>query len=273
MKEIFLTSFVFISLIVSSQEPNEKENIFIGTRFVNSHSTNLAQKGKLNLLIQHRFGEISGGFYELFGLDQATMRLGFEYGFTDNFMLGVGRSSFLKTYDVYAKYSFINQNDNFPFTAVLAIEGGLPLIRNYYPASKDNFNNKFSGSSFLLLSKTIGNFGLQVSPGFLNTGYLLSESKDFFLFVFGIGGSVKLSKKVSANLEYLYQFNSKFSTKKPLSVGIDIDTGGHLFQLILSNSQQFTGPSLYTYTYGDWAKGKLFFGFNLIREFRLKNYY
>jgi opacity protein-like surface antigen len=200
------------------------------------------------------------------------MRLGFEYGFGEDFNLGVGRSTFLKTYDGFAKYRVARQSETFPFTIVASAEGAIPTIRNYFPGSNDNFSDKFSGALQIHLARAFNNFGAQLSPGFLNTGYLLSENTSYSMFTLGMGASVRLSKKVSANLEYLHSFKDEFDNTKPLSLGVDIDTGGHLFQLILSNSQRMFGTTLYTHTTGDWGNGNLYFGFNLIREFRIKYY-
>lgn len=273
MKKLFFLLFIgFGFTALNAQETEIIKNVFKGTRLVNGQSANLVEKGKLNLAIQHRFGDISGGFYELFGLDQASMRIGFEYGFTDNFNLGIGRSTFLKTYDGFAKYSIIQQNYNFPFTIIATAEGSVPTLRNYFPDNNDKFSDKFAGLFQFHLAKTIKNFGFQLSPGFLKTGYLNSENTSLSMFTLGTGGSLKISNKVSINVEYLYNFKKDFSNIKPLSVGIDLDTGGHLFQLVLSNSQQMFGQGLYTYSNGDWTTGNLFFGFNLIREFKLKYY-
>ncbi|QGY42164.1 hypothetical protein GM418_00390 [Maribellus comscasis] len=276
MKHLLTTTILLYILGIGAgyaQEDEEsQDNIFQGTRFVNAQSANLVEKGKLNLSIQHRFGDISGGLYELFGLDLATMRLGFEYGFGDNFNLGIGRSTYLKTYDGFAKFRFVQQSSDFPFTITATAEGAIPTLKNYFPDSNDDFSDKFSGAVQLHLAKTIQNFGIQVSPGYLNTGYLNSENTSYSLFTLGLGASVKVSKKVSVNLEYLHSFNNDYSNTKPLSLGVDLDTGGHLFQLIVSNSQQMFGQYLYTHTSGDWGDGHVYFGFNLIRQFRIKYY-
>ncbi|MCG6186244.1 DUF5777 family beta-barrel protein [Maribellus maritimus] len=276
MKHLLTTTILLcilgIGVSYAQEEEESQDNIFKGTRFVNAQSANLVEKGKLNLSIQHRFGDISGGLYELFGLDLATMRLGFEYGFGENFNLGIGRSTYLKTYDGFAKFRFVQQSSDFPFTITATAEGAIPTLKNYFPDSNDDFSDKFSGAVQLHLAKTIQNFGLQISPGYLNTGYLNSENTSYSLFTLGLGGSVKVSKKVSVNLEYLHSFNDDYSNTKPLSLGVDLDTGGHLFQLIVSNSQQMFGQYLYTHTNGDWGDGHVYFGFNLIRQFRIKYY-
>jgi hypothetical protein len=275
--KIFLLSALAFLLILNSDaqdEMSEVKNInhaFQGTRFVNEQSVNLADHGELRLYIQHRFGEIDGGLYQLFGLDQATMRLGFEYGLGKNLNVGFGRSTFLKTYDVYAKGRIAGQTEAFPLSIALVAAGSVPTLRNYFPDDENNFSSKFSGNIQLLLAKTFGPVGLQVSPGFLNTGYLLAKNGKISTITMGFAGSVRVSSDVSVNLEYLHPFID-LGPVKPLSLGVDIDTGGHLFQLILSNSQQFFTKGLYTATQGNWGDGVLFFGFNLIREFRIKYY-
>lgn len=268
----FILIIILIAIATNAQEAEKVKNTFRGTRFVNAQSVNLADKGDLMLLIQHRFGDISGGGYEFFGLDEASMRIGFEYGFGKNINIGIGRSTYLKTFDAFGKYRFIEQNNNFPITIVATVGGSLPSIRNYFPDEFDNFSDKFSWNGQFHLASTIKNFGFQLSPGFLKTGYLMEENKNLSFFTLGFGGSVKISKKISANIEYLHPFTSKITGKNSLSLGMDLDTGGHLFQLILSNSQRMFDQALYTQTTGDWTKGSLFFGFNLIREFNLKYY-
>ena len=274
MRKLLIATFclVFFQPLLAQEETNYTDNIFQGSRLVNSQSANLTEKGKLLLFIQHRFGEIDGGLYQLFGLDQATLRLGFEYGFGENLNLGFGRNTYMKTYDTYGKYRFAKQSESFPLTLVASAGGSVPTIRDIYPDEHNSFSDKVSGNIQLHIAKTLGIAGFQVSPGYLSTGYLLTENKSLSVFTLGLAGSVRISKKVTANIEYLPHFNDQLETTKPLSLGVDVDTGGHLFQLILSNSQQFITQNLYTASRGDWADGTLFFGFNLIREFRIKYY-
>ena len=258
---------------ISIAQPDSAEEIidnnFRGTRFVNEHSVNLAEKGELLFLIQHRFGQIDGGLYELFGLDQATMRLGFEYGVSNHLNIGLGRSSWLKTYDLFVKYRFLQQNSNFPLTLAALAGTSVPTLRNYFPSSEDDLTSKSSAYGQLLAAINLGNTSFQLSPGFMSTGYLPTENRSYSLITTGLAGTVKFSDMVSVNLEYLHWYNSEFSGTKPLSLGLDIHTRGHLFQLILSNSQQMFSQGLYTATMGTWEKGTVYFGFNLIREFRL----
>jgi hypothetical protein len=200
----------------------------------------------------------------------AAMRLGFEYGLFNNFNVGIGRSNILKTYDLNLKLRLVKQTNNFPVTIVLTSEGSLPTERDLFPEEFDNFSGKHSVDVQLHLAKTIGIFAFQVSPGYLHTGYLFADNNKFDLATLGLGASVKVSKKVAVNIEYLHHFEENIIANKPLSLGVDLSTSGHLFQLLISNSQGMNNHALFTNTFGDWSGGNIYFGFNLIRKFRLK---
>jgi len=274
---LFLMLCTFLIHFGNAQEAETDakiDNIFKGTRLVNAQSANLPGQGELLLDIQHRFGDISEGMYEFFGLDQATMRLGFEYGIAKNIAVGVGRSTMFKTYDGSVKLKVVQQSTHFPLTITTTFGASIPSEKNYFPEEIKNFSDKYSGNVQLHLAKTIGFIGLQVTPGYLYTGYFKDAEtisyKNLDVVTLGFGGSVKLSKKVAVNMEYLHHFNENITANKPLSAGIDLTYGGHLFQLMVTNSQAMFNQALYTNTYGDWTDGNIYFGFNLIRKFKLK---
>ncbi|MBN2637188.1 MAG: hypothetical protein JXR61_13030 [Prolixibacteraceae bacterium] len=273
VKKIYVIGlFVFALLFSNAQEAQLQpvQNSFKGTRFVNAQSVNLSSEGELILFIQHRFGDISYGISEFFGLDEATMRIGFEYGLSRNLNIGIGRSTMFKTYDANLKFRLFQQTKNFPVTVAATAEGSIPTIKDFFPEAYDNFSNKYSADFQLHISKTIGIFGFQLSPGYLHTGYLFPDNDKFDLVTLGFGGSAKISKMVTVNMEYLHHFEQHISASKPLSLGADLSTGGHLFQLILTNAQGMNNSLLYTNTFGDWPNGNIYFGFNLIRTFKLK---
>ena len=277
LKKIIWSGYlVLMVLTIQAQDSEDEkiENTFRGTRFINAQSANMVEPGELVLLIQHRFGDISQGMYEFFGLDQATMRLGFEYGITKYLTVGIGRNSMFKAYDGSIKFRFVQQSEQFPFTVATTLGASIPTEKNYFPDKVTKFSDKYSGNVQLHLATRIGAFGLQVTPGYLYTGYykdmVTNSYKNLDVITLDLGGSVKVSKKVAVNVEYLHHFNDKISANKSLSAGVDLVYGEHLFQLMVSNSQAMFNQALYTNTYGDWTKGKIYFGFNLIRKFRLK---
>ena len=269
-----VTFLMLIQVSILAQESDVKavKNVFQGTKFINLQSTNTADKNVLNLFIQHRFGDINGGFYEFFGLDQASMRLGFEYGLFKNFNIGIGRSTYMKTFDSYLKYRIFTQTGSFPLSLAVTVSGSVPTIKDVIPEEFNKFADKASGNAQLHLSKSFKRFGFQLSPGYITTGYIPVENNKYSFFTLAAGGSVRISKKVSVNVEYLYRFEDNIDYVNPLSVAVDLDTGGHLFQLIVSNTQQMFDQAIITNPVGDWSEGSLFLGFNLIREFNFKQY-
>lgn len=245
MKYLFKTLFLFfISVFIhttglfAQDETGLIKNVFRGTRFINLHSANVADKYELQMFIQHRFGDVSGGFYELFGLDESTSRIGFEYGLFNNFNIGIGRSSYMKTFDSFLKYRFLTQSSTVPLTITASLSGSLPTIKEVIPEEFSGFSEKASGDVQLHIAHSFKSFGLQVSPGYIGTGYIPVENTSYSFFTFGIGGSARLSKKVSVNIEYLHRLEDKIDYVNPLSASVDIDTGGHLFQIVISNTQQ-----------------------------------
>lgn len=274
MKKAVFLLFALVLILRTSAQDEEKQlkNVFQGTRFINLQSANVDAKNELQMFIQHRFGNINGAFYEFFGLDEASMRLGFEYGLTKNFTVGVGRSTYMKTYDSFLKYRILTQNSSMPLTVTATVAGSFPTIKNVIPDEFSDFTEKASGNVQLHVAKSWKRVGFQVSPGYIGTGYIPVENNSYSFFTLAAGGSVKLSKKVSLNLEYLYRFEDEIDYVNPLSASIDLDTGGHLFQIVVSNSQQMFDQAIITNPTGDWAEGSLYLGFNLVRGFNFKQY-
>ena len=276
MKKFIVLFFALALILRTSAQETESEkpvkNVFQGTRFINLQSANVAEKNELQMFIQHRFGNINGGFYEFFGLDEASMRLGFEYGIFKNFTVGIGRSTYMKTFDSFLKYRILTQTASMPLTLTATFAGSVPTIRDYFPAEYDNFGDKASGNVQLHIAKSWKSIGFQVSPGYIGTGYIPAENSSYSFFTLGGGGSVKLSKKISFNVEYLYRFEDEIDYVNPLSASIDLDTGGHLFQIVISNGQQMYDQAIITNPTGDWAEGSLYLGFNLVRGFNFKQY-
>ena len=274
MKKVILLLIALVSILRAGAQDEEKpvKNIFQGTRFINLQSANVDSKNELQMFIQHRFGNINGGFYEFFGLDEASMRLGFEYGITDNFTVGIGRSTYMKTYDSFLKYRILTQNSSMPLTVTATVAGSFPSIKDVIPEAFSDFSEKASGNVQLHIAKSWNKVGFQVSPGYIGTGYIPVENNSYSFFTLAAGGSVKLSKKVSVNVEYLYRFEEEIDYVNPLSASIDLDTGGHLFQIVISNSQQMFDQAIITNPTGDWSEGSLYLGFNLVRGFNFKQY-
>ncbi|CAG5012785.1 hypothetical protein DYBT9275_05247 [Dyadobacter sp. CECT 9275] len=243
---------------------------FKSTRIVNGHSIETMKKNHLDFRISHRFGTLNSGAYQFFGLDQATMRMGLEYGITDRFMIGVGRSTSQKAYDFMAKFKLLQQTSGARSIPVSVSLFGSTAI---YTVNKElEFQDKVSYVAQALVARKFGErFSLQLSPTWLYRNQVLVDDDEKLLLAVGIGGRFKLSKRVSLNGEYFYTAREKNTVTAPyhdsMSFGVDIETGGHVFQLHFTNSlgmieRQFIGE-----TAGSWGKGDIHYGFNISRTF------
>ena len=287
MKKSFVLLFMIITPFLmfsqdldeffSSSEDKDKEPVsvtFLGERIGNGPSVEVPGKNELNLIISHRFGRIDGGFYELFGLDDATMRMGFDYGITDRFAVGIGRSSLLKTFDFYLKYKILNQAKNgSPIS--LALYSSLNHISQlrYFQGDNDNFIDRSGMSLLLPIARKFGDFmALQITPAWQRNIYVPELGEGTDIYALGAGLRVKLSHRVHFTGEYFHLLKTPYSERySPLTLGFDLDTGGHLFQLVFSNSQGMTEKTYLADTRGKWQDKEIYFGFNLIRVFYLNN--
>jgi hypothetical protein len=253
----------------------EKEiatSAFKGLQICNMQSTKMPMKGEWHVLISHRFGDLSQGLDNFFGLDQAYTKIGAIYGPTDWLSLGVSRQTFQKTYELAAKYKLANQlADGFPVTIVgyntMDIRSDLKKDEN--PGLQ--FSNRLAFTSQLLISRKFSDkFSLQLAPVYVHKNLYdpLYEKKDQFLMT--LGGRMKISKRMSINLEYASKVGRPQFEKfyNALTAGLDIETGGHVFQMVFSNSQVMNDVAVLTNTNGNWGKGKgIYFGFNMYRVF------
>lgn len=246
-------------------------NTFKSTRIVNSHSVEIFEKKQLDLRISHRFGLLNTGFYELFGLDQAKTRIGLEYGVMQKLMIGLGRSTFNKTYDGFLKYVLVQQNNaknKMPFSLVYFSSVGINSLKksqiNYPFLGRLSFSNQF-----LLASKVNSKLSLQIMPSLIHWNMVDTKSQSNSIFVLGGGFRYLISKSVSINSEYFYRFYDENDYFNSLSFGFDIETGGHVFQLHITNSIGMDESSFLTRTSNSWSNGGVHFGFNISREFSL----
>jgi hypothetical protein len=285
MKYLFFYIFIFLNLTVFSQDLEDildsetKDTteivraIFKGTRIVNGHSIETRKKGEFEFLIQHRFGRVNSGFNDFFGLDDSNIRFGLEYAVTDDLTIAIGRSSFEKTFDVYAKYRILKQKkgkNSFPISLTYFGSISHKTLKDYDESNKPTFSNRLFYSNQLLIAKKFSEkFSIQLSPTIIHFNTVKLPTDDNTLYVLGFGSRYKISKRVSINAEYFHTFNP-FNSKdvyNNLSIGVDIQTGGHVFQLILTNSRSLIEKAFIAETTGDFFKGDIHFGFNISRLF------
>ena len=264
------------------EETKDENNVnytyatFKATRIINGQSVENTAGGVLSFIIAHRFGKINDGFYELFGLDQATIRFGLEYGITDELNIGIGRSSFQKTFDAYAKYKLLKQSSgarNMPVTLSLFSGIAATGVEDLSPGNEDIFSSRLSYSYQLLLARKFSNnFSLQLSPTLIHRNLVRTPEIDNDVIALGAGARYKLSNRVTLNAEYFYRFNDEnlgSDTFNAIALGFDIETGGHVFQLHITNSRGMLERYFVSETTGDITEGDIFFGFNINRVFTI----
>jgi hypothetical protein len=269
-----------LSILEKEMEQNKDMTIyttatFKTTRLINGHSVENVGKGVLDVKISHRFGNIGDGFYELFGLDKASMRVGFDYGLTKDVMIGVGRSTYQKTYDGFIKIKILRQSrgkKKMPITLSYVPTIALKTIHFENPKIDNHFSSRLFYSHQLIIGRKFSDkTSIQLMPTFIhqNLVTLAAESND--IVAIGIGGRQKLSKRISINAEYYYVLPATKlnGTSNSLSLGFDIETGGHVFQLHFTNSQGMNERTFIADTKGKWQKGDVYFGFNISRVFTI----
>jgi hypothetical protein len=249
---------------------------FKTTRVINGHSIENPSKGVLLFIISHRFGKLNDGAYELFGLDKSSIRFGLEYGIGDRLALGIGRSTYNKNFDGFIKYKICRQHTgkkNMPFSISWLSDINVNSLKWQYPERKNYFSSRLSYVNQLLIARKFSpGFSLQLSPTFVHNNLVALHNDQNDIYSVGIGGRIKLTKRISMNAEYYYLLPGKTADtyKNSFSLGFDIETGGHVFQLLCTNSQGMFNKAFITETSEEWLNGGIHFGFNISRVFTVK---
>jgi hypothetical protein len=247
--------------------------IFRSTRVSNGHSTETLPAKVLDAKIQHRFGYINSGFNSFFGLDDANIRIGFDYGITSKLMVGFGRASFQKQYDCYLKYKILEQKSDNSMPLTLAVLGSAMVQGMSTPdgqTTKTRFRDRGFYAGQLLLARKFGKvLSLQLMPTMVHYNIVPLTSDPNDILSLGGAAGIRLSSRTSLVFEYYYNLpGHKFAnTKNALSIGFDIETAGHVFQLLLTNGNGIAERPFITETTGDFFDGDIRFGFNVSRLF------
>lgn len=249
---------------------------FKANRVINLHSVENTAAGVLDIKIGHRFGTLNGGFYELFGLDQASIRIGGDYGITNQLMIGLGRSSFEKTYDGFIKYKFLRQSKgkrNMPISAAFLATTAIQTLRWQNPDRDNLFSSRLYHTFQLIAGSKINEqISLQLSPTLVHRNLVATNEEENDVYALGVSGRIKLTKRVALNAEYIYVLPDQIAPEfqNSFSIGFDIETGGHVFQLHFSNSTSMIEKGYIAETVGDWGDGGIHFGFNVSRVFTIQ---
>jgi opacity protein-like surface antigen len=264
-----------MSLIGDNEQTDYATATFKTTRLMNGHSIENQAAGVLDFRINHRFGNLNGGTYEWFGLDQANVKIGFDYGVLPWLMVGVGHTNVDKTYDGFVKAKILRQSTGkkkMPISLTYVASSAVTTLK--WNNSRNNYvSSRYSYTHQLLIARKFSNAtSLQIMPTLVHRNLidLLKYKND--VYAIGVGGRQKLTQRMSINAEYYYvlpnQINPMYDNS--FSLGFDIETGGHVFQLAFTNSRGMTDPQFITQTQGKWLKGDVRFGFNVSRVFTVR---
>jgi len=263
----------------TTDEINYATATFKSTRVMNGHSVERMPPGQLDFRISHRFGKLNSGLYEFFGLDQSSIHLSLEYGILKWLMIGIGRGTYEKTFDGFTKFTILRQSSgarNMPVSVSALSSVAVTSVKWPDPDRTNYFSSRLSYVQQLLLARKVNqSFSVQIAPTFVHRNLVSTELDPNDLYAIGAGGRMKLTSRISFNAEYYYTVNQRSymsqTVYNPLSVGFDIETGGHVFQLIFTNSLAMIEKGFIGETTGSWKKGDIHFGFNISRVFTLKN--
>lgn len=259
-----------LDLLDSEQEePDTRvEATFKAQRLINGHTIETRKKGQLEFIIAHRFGRINTGIDEFFGLDGANVRFSLEYGLSDRLTAGIGRNSLQKVYDGFLKYKVFSQSATTPVTMSWFSNMAIRTADNLDFAD-DDFTSKVSYTHQVLIARKFNDtFSFQFSPTYIHRNKVL-ENQENDIIALGLGGRYKLSSRVSLNAEYFYRLTEELNDnfKDALGIGIEIETGGHVFHLNFTNARSMNERAFITETDGDFFGGDIHFGFNISRVF------
>ncbi|MFN0200352.1 MAG: DUF5777 family beta-barrel protein [Bacteroidia bacterium] len=284
---LLILSFLFSSFVAFSQENDSSmvsmlddepvtdyvRNSFKTNRVINGHSLENTAKGVFDFKISHRFGLLNEGLYGVFGLDQASMRIGGDYGVSDRLQVGLGRNTYQKTYDGYVKYKILWQSTGakkMPISLCWISGMSINTLKWQNPDRKNYFTSRLSYFHQAIIGRRFNeSFSLQLMPTMVHRNLVETRAEKNSVYLMGIGLRQKITKRFAVTAEYFYALPNQLASeyRNSLSLGFDIETGGHVFQLQFTNSTAMMEKGFLTETNGNWLKGGIHFGFNISRVF------
>jgi hypothetical protein len=254
------------------KKPEPVKATFKTTRVLNGHSIEQMAAQHLDFRINHRFGLLNSGAEQLWGMDFARIRLGLEYGIADKLMVGIGRNNLgAKAYDGFLKYKLLQQTHtgSVPLSISLVGTAAIDVLKG---ENRTTFTDRSTYVSQVLLAKKFSeSISLQLSPTYIHHNQVLNKDLNHDLFAMAIGGRIKITRRTSFNFEYFYLLNPEKAAEEKLqnnlSLGFDIETGGHVFQLHFTNSLGLIEKDFIAGTTNKWEKGQISYGFNISRTF------
>lgn len=264
------------------EEPIQVAYSFKSTRIINGHTIERMTNRQLDFRVNHRFGELNSGYENFWGLDNALISLDFGYGINDWLMVGLRRSTYKKTIDGSLKFSILRQttgSKNIPvalsYYTNMAVDGRV----NQGDAIDSVFSYRLAYTHQILVARKFNEtFTLQIMPTYVHRNYVdYNEEND--IFSVGLGGRVKITRRLSLTFEYFWTSHATNYFDKqeegvtkfynPISLGFDLETGGHVFQMFISNTRIMEETGFISQTTSNPLEGELYFGFNISRVFAI----
>jgi len=276
MKFFYLTVFIVFSPLFGNAQLDLTQagfGTFRDTRIINGHSVETSQKGELKFIISHRFGNIKEGLNGFWGLDNATIRIGLDYGISNRFTVGIGRSSFNKTYDGFAKFRALIQNEQMPISVTLFSSAAIVTLEEELFSYPVTTRDRLTYAHQVLIARKFGDrFSFQLMPSLVHRN-IVEEAENITNDVFALGGAFKyqITKNLALTSEYYYTLPNQVDElfNNSLSIGVDIITKGHAFQFSVSSSRGMIEKYFIGETIGNFFDGDLHIGFNITRDFQI----
>ena len=258
-------------------------------KLVNIHSTEIVKRNALDFRVTHRFGNIGaesgGGVHTFYGLDNSSdIRISFDYGLTEKWQIGIGRSKYKEIVDLSTKYKLLVQKEKKAPLTIVAF-GAVSVTPERDPDSRYNdWQNRLTYFTQVLFARKFGQrLSIELAPGVIhrnmvtkvldgNGKTLTDENTNFTL---SAGARYMITKRVGIIVDYVHTFSgfrSNFGPQNyydPFGVGVEIETGGHVFHLTLTNAPAIIENAYMPETADSWAKGGIKLGFNISRVFQL----
>ncbi|WP_160716215.1 DUF5777 family beta-barrel protein [Chitinophaga solisilvae] len=284
-----------LSRMFDTTGPKHKRVLYTykGTRIILGQSTEMLRKHELDFRIDHRFGDAAGEFggpKTFFGTDNSTdIRIAFEYGITDQLMVGLGRSKGggvqQQLIDALVKYRLLQQTTDNYIPVSLAVLGNATIScmtsadDEHEPTYFGTTADRLSYVAQAIVSRKFGDrLSLTLSPTYVHRNRVGYQDMNN-MFALGASGRLKISKRVGFVMEYYFPFRSQESKDyfksqgitfyNPLGAGIEIETGGHVFRINFTNSTAIQESQFIPETVSSWLQGQYRWGFNISRRFTL----
>ncbi len=264
-----------LDLIKQDEETEYATASFKTDHVINLHSLENTAEGVLDFKVSHRFGVIKNGLYDLFGLDNAFQRFGFDYGVTNMLEVGLDRNSLNKAYDAFAKYKLLRQSSGkrtMPVTLSAMAGIAIETVHFSNPDRENFFSNRLNYTYQIIVGRKFSDaFSLELTPTLVHRNLVDTKVEKNDVYALGVAGRIRLTRRVAFTGEYIYVLPNQLAPGlyNSTSLGFDIETGGHVFQLHFTNSTSLSEYAFVTQNTDSWRNGDIHFGFNISRVFTL----